>query len=467
MIDSLQSSQLSAPRQPPNSLEAEQALLGAVMLSERVYDRIGDQVIEDHFYRETHRLIWKAIRDLADAGRPFDPVTVTERLQHWKVAERVDGGAYLTQLANEVPTTHAGAVHGWAEILADKHLRRHLVQAGTEIADEAFNGDDPLAFATSAIGQMDLPGADALIDMKQAARVFLDRMSELADPSTPLVRTGLAEIDRQIGGLHPGDLMIAAGRPGMGKSTYGMQIGWNVAKTGLPVQVFQLEMSVFQLIKRRIAAAGVANDRMRSPNELSEDEWKSIRGALVNLRDLPVYIDETPALTIREIQLRARRARRRHGIGLIIIDYLQLVRPSRSRNSREQEVAEVSSGLKALAKELGVPVIALAQLNRAVETRANKRPMMADLRESGQIEQDADVIQFLYFNGKYEKGDHSGILEVITDKFRDGATGAALVGYRPGRFAMVNADYDTMSEYRDRFLSDSKPGGGAGEGFEL
>jgi replicative DNA helicase len=451
---------LSKIKAPPHSNEAEQSLLGAVMMRPGNYDRVADRITADMFYSGRHRMIWQAIDEIAREGMQTDPVTVGEWFRSQGKADKIENGAYLTMLANETPGSNA---LGWAKIIEDKHLRRRLIEAGTDITDAAWqHGGDPLEEAQQKLQELDRPTAGDAVPISAALSGWLEHIDKLQRGEVTKVNTGLVDVDRQIRWLMPADLMIVAGRPGTGKTIYGLQTAMHNARQGRPVLVLSLEMTLLQLVQRAIAGGGVESEKFYDPESLTHQDWRVIQEVMVDLKRMKnLLISDRPAQTINQIRVMARRHKRLHDISLLVVDYLQLAKSGKRPDSREQEVAEISGGLKSIGKELGIPVIALAQLNRDMEKRAlgARRPVISDLRESGAIEQDADIIQMLYFNGQYDENDQSGILEVITRKYRNGPTGTSMVGYRPERFRMVNADLDEIGQYRREYLS-GPPGGG-------
>lgn len=446
---SIDPAMLSNVKPPPHSNEAEQSLLGAVMLNPKCYDLVADRVRPEWFYRENHRLIWQAVDEITRQGQEADAVTVTNWFGRKELLDRVENGAYVTMLANEVPGT--SNVRGWARIVEDKHRRRRLIEAATQIQDAAWSADDPLEQSIRHLHDLESQDAGEAVTMAQATAAWLDHMDQLSRGDVVTVDTGLIDVDRQIRRLMGGNLIIVAGRPGTGKTIFGLQVARHNARQGRPTMIFSVEMTYIELVARAVSGGGVKSDRLFDPNDLTPAEWQIIHQVVGELKTQHnLWIDETPELSIEQLRIRARRAKRLHGLELVVVDYLQLLKASRRTNNREQEVAEISRGLKAIAKELNVPVIALAQLNRELEKRtgAARRPVLADLRESGSIEADADIIQMLYLNGQYDENDTSGILEVITRKHRNGPTGTSLVGYQPERFRTVNADLQEIAQYR-------------------
>lgn len=424
---------LTTVRQPPSSMEAEQSLLGALMLSEHAWDKIADRLGEGDFYRETHRLIFRAISELQADHQPSDAVTVADWFARHDLLDRVEGGAYLTMLANETPGT--SNVTGYADIVREKSILRQLIEIGTQVADSALNpsgisSKELLESAEQkmyAIAEQGMRAGGGYQHVRDVMSRALDRLNELQDNEGDItgVPSGFAELDRRTAGLQPTDLIIVAGRPAMGKTSFAMNIAASAAiKAKLPVAVFSMEMSDLQLVLRLFSSWGRINQNKLRTGRLDDQDYASLTSAMNVLKKADILIDETPALSPTELRARARRMKREHDIGLILIDYLQLMQVPGNKENRATEISEISRSLKALAKELKVPVIALSQLNRALEQRPNKRPVMADLRESGAIEQDADLILFIYRDEVYnEDSPDKGLAEIIIGKHRNGATG--------------------------------------------
>ncbi len=427
-------STLSSVRAPPHSNEAEQSLLGALMLSQQVWDEVSDQVDETDFYRRNHRLIYRAIAELAQDNQPCDAVTVSDWFARHNQLDQVDSGAYLTMLANETP----GPVNalGYAKIVREKSILRQLIQIGTEIADSALqtagrSSKDLLEDAEQriyAIADQGAHRASGYVSVRDVMANAMDLLHELQQLEDGLsgVPTGFIELDQRTSGLQKTDLIIVAGRPSMGKTSLAMNIAERAAiRHKVPVAVFSMEMSDTQLVMRLFSSLGQINQKRLLSGRLDGQDWIKLRSAMTLLKSANILIDQTPSLTPSDLRARARRMKREHDIGLIVVDYLQLMQVPGSSENRTNEISEISRSLKALAKELDVPVIALSQLNRALEQRPDKRPRMADLRESGAIEQDADLILFIYRDEVYnpESAD-KGIAEIIIGKHRNGAIGS-------------------------------------------
>ena len=429
-------------RVPPHSIEAEQAVLGGLMLAPEAYDRINDKLTANDFYRRDHQLIYRAIAELAEKNRPFDAVTLGEWFESQGHMDLVAGGAYLVELASTTPS--AANIAAYAEIVRDKAVMRQLIEVGTEIVNDAFQpegkeSDEMLAIAEQKVFAIAEQGArgrtdfvamnDALKDAFEVLRV----RSESGGTVTGLP-TGYTEFDMMTAGLQPTDLVILAARPAMGKTTFALNIAEYAAiKSKKAVAVFSMEMSAGQLAMRLISSVGRINATRLRTGQLEDEDWSRVTSAIRILKDqAKVFIDDTPGLSPDVLRSKARRLKREHDLGLIVIDYLQLMSGSSSDGeNRATELGEISRGLKALAKELQCPVIALSQLNRSVEQRTDKRPMMSDLRESGAIEQDADMIVFIYRDDYYNKetSPDKGLAEIIIGKQRNGPTGTVKLAF--------------------------------------
>jgi len=426
-------------RVPPHSIEAESSVLGGLLLDNAAWDRIGDLLTDGDFYRYEHRLVFKAIADLVNGNRPADVITVFEHLKNLGKSDEMGGLAYLNSLAQYVPS--AANIRRYAEIVRDRGILRKLVSASDEIATAAFNPQgkavdkilDEAEQKIFHIGEEGSRNKQGFMDMGTLVVELLDRVQEMADNPSDItgVPTGFYDLDRMTSGMQAGDLIILAARPSMGKTSLAINIAEHVAlHEELPVAVFSMEMGASQLAVRIVGSIGRIDQGHLRTGKLTDEEWPRLTEAIEKLRNVSLHIDETPGLTVSELRANARRLARQCGgkLGLIVIDYLQLmsVSTSMSDENRATAVGEISRGLKMLAKELGCPVIALSQLSRGVESRTDKRPMMSDLRESGAIEQDADVIMFIYRDDYYNKDSKEpGVAEVIISKQRNGPTGTA------------------------------------------
>jgi replicative DNA helicase len=423
---------------PPNSIEAEQSMLGALLLDNQAFDRVADLVVGEDFYRDDHRRIWRHIVKLIEANRPADVVTVSESIDASEDKDKTGGPAYLGALAQNTPS--ALNIRRYAELVRERSVQRRLAHIATEIAESALSpaGKEVgqlLDEAESKIFQIAESGArkdQGLLEIKPVlARVFerIDHLYHRDNPSDVTgVPTGYTKMDQMTSGLQPGDLIVIAGRPSMGKTALALNIAEHVAvDNGLPVAVFSMEMSATQLAMRMLGSIARVDQHKMRTGRLNDKEWGDLSEAMGKLHETPIYIDEAGALTALEVRARARRLKRQYSkLGLIVIDYIQLMSASSQGENRATEISEISRSLKGMAKELDVPVIALSQLNRAVDQRPDRRPVMSDLRESGAIEQDADVIMFIYREVVYKPDlpeDQRGIAEVIIGKQRNGPIG--------------------------------------------
>jgi replicative DNA helicase len=429
-------SQIAKLRVPPHSIEAESSVLGGLLLDNGAWDRVGDLLIDTDFYRYEHKLIYAAIGALINASKPADVITVSEQLQNQGKTAEMGGLAYLNSLAQYVPS--ASNIRRYAEIVRERSILRKLVSASDEIATNAFNPqgkaiDRILDEAEQKIFNIGEEGSrmkQGFQSMDTLVVELLDRVQEMADNPNDItgVPTGFYDLDRMTSGLQPGDMVVLAARPSMGKTAFAINIAEHVAlNEGLPVAVFSMEMGASQLAVRVVGSIGRIDQGHLRTGKLSDEEWPRLTEAIEKLRTVSLHIDETPGLTPSELRANARRLARQCGkLGLIVVDYLQLMSGSGGSggDNRATELGEISRGLKMLAKELQCPVIALSQLNRSVEQRTDKRPMMSDLRESGAIEQDADIIMFIYRDDYYNKDSKDpGVAEIIIGKQRNGPTG--------------------------------------------
>jgi replicative DNA helicase len=425
---------------PPHSIEGEQAVLGGLLLSPRAFDQVADIVTEPDFYREDHRLIYRAIQELNHKGRPCDAVTVTEWFESHGLVDQVDGGGYISQLASNTPS--AANVRAYAEIVRERSILRQLVDVGADITSGAFSSDgrnsrellEEAERKVFAIADQDLRTGASFVPIQEAIKEAIEKLQELAEHDGDItgIPTGFKDFDEKTAGLQDSDLIIVAGRPSMGKTTLAMNIAENAAiKHEKPVAVFSMEMSAQQLVRRMFSSLGQIDQNKLRTGNLDDLDWPKLTSAMNLLHKSHIFIDETPSLSPAELRARARRLKREHDIGLIVVDYLQLMAVPGTRENRATEIAEISRSLKAIAKELHLPVIALSQLNRALEQRPNKRPVMADLRESGSIEQDADLIVFIYRDEVYnEDTPEKGKAEIIIGKHRNGPTGTVVLTFQ-------------------------------------
>ena len=436
-------SEFASLRIPPNSAEGESSVLGGLLLDNGAWDRVGDLLTDGDFYRYEHKLIYASIGALINATKPADVITVFEHLQNQGKADEVGGLPYLNALAQYVPS--AANIRRYAEIVRERSILRKLVAASDEISTSAFNpkGKDVAKILDEAeqkifgIGEEGSRMKQGFQGMDSLVVQLLDRVQEMSENPNDItgVPTGFIDLDRMTSGLQAGDLVILAARPSMGKTALAINIAEHVAlNEQLPVAVFSMEMGASQLAIRIVGSIGRIDQGHLRTGKLSDDEWPRLTEAIEKLRGISLHIDETPGLTTSELRGNARRLARQMGgkLGLIVVDYLQLmsVSTSMSEENRATAVGEISRGLKALAKELQCPVIALSQLSRGVEARTDKRPMMSDLRESGAIEQDADVIMFIYRDDYYNKDSKEpGVTELIISKQRNGPTGTVKLAF--------------------------------------
>jgi replicative DNA helicase len=429
--------QLVSLRVPPHSIEAEQSVLGGLLLDNAAWDRIGDVLSLDDFYRDDHRRIYRHIAKLVENGKPADVVTVAESIESSEDKDKTGGLAYLGTLAQNTPSAHN--IRRYAEIVHERSVMRRLASVGNEIADSALNslGRDVgqlLDEAESRVFQIAEAGVRGRVgfhDIHQLLSQVMERVDFLYSRENPSditgVPTGFRDVDGKTSGLQEGDLIIVAGRPSMGKTAFALNIAEHVAvEAKMPVAVFTMEMSGTQIAARMLGSLARIDQHKLRTGKLSDEDWNRLADGLGRLHDAPIHVDETAALNPLELRSRARRLARQHGkLGLVIVDYLQLmVTEGRREENRATELSEISRSLKALAKELSVPVVALSQLNRSVDQRPDKRPIMSDLRESGALEQDADLILFIYRDEVYNRdGGEKGKAEIIIGKQRNGPIG--------------------------------------------
>jgi replicative DNA helicase len=448
-------------RMPPHSVEAEQSVLGGLLLDNLSWDRAADLLTDSDFYRHEHRLIYSVVAGLVNASKPADVITVFEQLQSLGKAGDCGGLAYLNALAQSVPS--AANMRRYAEIVRERAILRKLIAASDEIATTAFNPQgravtqilDEAESKIFKIGEEGSRQRSGFQSIDKLVIALVDRVNELHDNGAEEVtgvRTGFYDLDRMTSGLQKGDLIVLAARPSMGKTAFAINMAEHVAVAeGLPVLVFSMEMGAAQLALRMVGSIGRIDQSHLRTGALKNDEWERLAEAVDKLGKARIFIDETPALNSAELRARARRMARQFGgtLGLVIVDYLQLMSgSSSSEENRATEIGEISRGLKALAKELQCPVIALSQLNRSVETRNDKRPMMSDLRESGAIEQDADVIMFIYRDEYYNKDSKEpGVAEIVIGKQRNGPVGTVKLMFLKPLTKFDNLAPGSSSEY--------------------
>jgi replicative DNA helicase len=403
------------------------------MLSGEAWAKIADKLTERDFYRRDHQLMYRAIGELSEKGMPCDAVTLGEWFDAQGLAESVGGTRYVLELANSTPS--AANIVAYAEIVREKSVLRQLIDAGMEITGDGFRpeGRSSQELVESAeqkvfqIAEAGSRGRQGFVPMRSAVKEAFRLLQERYESRSPItgLPTGFNDLDYKTAGLQAGDLIIIAARPSMGKTALSLNIAEYAAiKTGKAAAVFSMEMSSSQLAFRLISSLGRINQQHLRTGELADEEWPRVTSAITMLSEAKIFIDDTPSLSPLELRARARRLKREHDLGLIVVDYLQLMQVPGNKENRATEISEISRSLKALARELGVPVIALSQLNRSLEQRTDKRPVMADLRESGAIEQDADVIVFIYRDEYYNpESNEKGVAEIIIGKQRNGPTG--------------------------------------------
>ena len=441
-----QDTQLDQIKLPPHSVEAEQSVLGGLLLEASALDKITDLVHPDDFYRQEHRLIYRQIVRLSEMAKPVDVITVAEALEIAGELDKVGGLPYLGGLAQNVPS--AANIRRYGEIVRERSIMRKLAEVGTDIASSAYNptGRDAAQLLDEAeskvfeIAEAGSKGKQGFMSMPPLLSQVVERIETLYARDNPSditgTATGFTDLDRMTSGLQAGDLIIVAGRPSMGKTAFSINIAENVAMDSkLPVAIFSMEMGATQLAMRMLGSVGKLNQHDLRTGRLQDDDWGRLTHALGKLNDAPIHIDESAALSALDLRARSRRLSRQNNgqLGLIVVDYLQLMSSNAGKASenRATEISEISRSLKALAKELHVPVIALSQLNRSLEQRPNKRPVMSDLRESGAIEQDADLILFIYRDEVYNSDSpDKGKAEIIIGKQRNGPIGKVELAFR-------------------------------------
>ncbi len=435
--------QIEALKVPPHSIEAEQSVLGGLLLDNGAADRISDFLSPDHFYSDAHRLLYNAIMQLIADNKPADVVTVAEALGSLNKLDYVGGMTYLGALVENVPT--AANIRRYAEIVHERAILRSLAAAGGEIAESAFHPLgrsvreilDQAETRVFEIAEHGARGQQGFQDIRPLLTQVVERIEFLYNRDNPSdvtgIATGFTDLDRLTSGLQEGDLIVIAGRPSMGKTSLALNIAEHVALVlKMPVAIFSMEMGATQLAMRLMGSVGRLDQQKIRTGRLSNDDWERLSSALGKLNDAPIHIDETPAMNALEVRARSRRLARQYGgrLGAIVVDYLQLMQAVSDGENRATEISEISRSMKALAKELKVPVLALSQLNRSLEQRPNKRPVMSDLRESGAIEQDADVILFIYRDEVYNPDTQDkGVAEIIIGKQRNGPIGMVRLAF--------------------------------------
>ena len=431
--------QTAAVKVPPQSLEAEQAVLGGLMLENEAWDKVSEELVDADFYRHEHQLIFRAMGGIVEKSQPLDVITLSEALDKIGDLDAVGGLAYLGELAKNTPS--ASNIRAYADIIRERSVLRQLVTVAHEIADDAFetgglSSSDILDEAERKVFQIaemrpSIGGPQAVNPLLTKAIEKIDELYQSDNAITGL-STGFADLDKMTAGLQPSDLIIVAGRPSMGKTTFAMNLVEHaVISNDKPVIVFSMEMPGDSLVMRMLSSLGRIDQTKMRTGQLDDDDWPRLTSAVSLLKDRLLFIDDSAALSPTEIRSRARRIAREHGqLGLIMIDYLQLMQVKGSSENRTGEISEISRSLKALAKELNAPVVALSQLNRSLEQRSDRRPVMSDLRESGAIEQDADVIAFIYRDEVYnDESPDKGVAEIIIAKQRNGPIGKCRLAF--------------------------------------
>lgn len=444
----------SAFRLPPQHVEAEQAVLGAMMISPDAVSDVAERLEAGDFYRSSHQLIFQAIQDLYEQGQPVDVITVTAALQTKEGAlETVGGATYIASLAGALPTAlHAGH---YAAIVEEKAMLRRIISTATQLASEGYTGEasptDLLADAERRI--MAISQNQRVRDFTHISEVLehtFEHIEQLYQNEGKLtgVPTGYSELDKMTSGFQRSDLIIVAARPSMGKTAFALNVVQNVAvRAGLPSVIFSLEMSKDQLVQRMLSAEAFIDGQKLRNGTLADDDWPKLSMGVSTLSNAPIYIDDTPGVTVPIMRSKLRRLKLEVGLGFVVIDYLQLIHGHRnSGENRQQEISEISRSLKQLARELEVPVVALAQLSRSVEQRQDKRPLLSDIRESGSIEQDADIVAFLYRDDYYDpESERKNVIEIIIAKQRNGPTGKVDLAFLKNFNKFVNLDTNHSS----------------------
>jgi replicative DNA helicase len=430
-------SDIFADRTPPQNIDAEQAILGAIFLEPESLTTASEILIPEDFYRASHQRIFDVMLGLSEKGEPVDLVTVTADLQDRRVLEEVGGVSYLSDLANSVPT--AANIEYYCQIVEEKSLLRRLIRVATEIAASGYSSEEEVEAVLNAAEKQILEVAQrkntgAFISIKDVLVETYDNIELMQNFKSDItgIPTGFVELDRITAGFQRNDLIIVAARPSVGKTAFALNIAQNVAtKTDENVAIFSLEMGASQLVMRMLCAEGNIDAQRLRTGKLEPEDWQKLTMAMGSLSNAGIYIDDTPGIRISDIRSKCRRLKQERGLGMILIDYLQLIRGNgKNGENRQQEVSEISRSLKGLARELEVPVIALSQLSRGVESRQDKRPMMSDIRESGSIEQDADIVGFLYRDDYYDKeSENKNIIEIIIAKQRNGPVGTVELAF--------------------------------------
>lgn len=436
-------------RVPPHNNEAEQSVIGAIFLEPQALITAAEVLMADDFYRVAHQKIFDTMLLLSDKGQAIDVVTVTEELSATKQLEDVGGISYLTEIANSVPT--AANIYHYAKIVEEKALLRRLIRVATTIVEDGYTREDEVETLLSEAekNMMEVSSRKNAGDFKHIKDVLVDTYENIELLHTQKgdvtgIPSGFTDLDRMTAGFQRNDLIIVAARPSVGKTAFALNVAQNVAtKTDENVAIFSLEMGADQLVMRMLCAEGNIDSQVLRTGALKDEDWRKLTMAMGSLSNAGIFIDDAAGLRVNEIRSKCRRLKQEHGLGMIIIDYLQLISGSgRAGENRQQEVSDISRSLKALARELEVPVIALSQLSRGVEQRQDKRPMLSDLRESGSIEQDADIVSFLYRDDYYDKDSESeNMIEIIIAKQRNGPTGTVTLAFAKEFNKFVNVDW--------------------------
>ncbi|MEJ8777105.1 replicative DNA helicase [Pseudogracilibacillus sp. ICA-222130] len=442
-------------RTPPHNIEAEQAVIGAVFLEAEAFSTAAERLTSKDFFRASHQVIFQAMYELFEKGEPIDLVSVTILLTNKGEIDVAGGAVYLTEIAESVPT--AANIDYYARIVEEKALLRRLIKTATDIVTESFDKEDSVEAVLDTAEKSILevankkntgafkPIKDVLINVYEN----IEQLHHQEDEVTG-IPTGFKDLDRMTAGFQRNDLIIVAARPSVGKTAFALNIAQNVAvRANENVAIFSLEMGAEQLVQRMLCAEGNIDSQRLRTGKLEQEDWGKLTMAMGSLSHAGIYIDDTPGVRVTDIRSKCRRLKQEHGLGMIIIDYLQLIQGSEgSQENRQQEVSEISRSLKGLARELEVPLIALSQLSRGVESRQDKRPMMSDLRESGSIEQDADIVGFLYRDDYYDKeSEQQNIIEIILAKQRNGPTGTVELAFvkEYNKFVDLDRRYDESS----------------------
>ncbi len=415
-------------RVPPHNDEAEESVLGAVMLSSDAANVALETLHPEDFYKPAHQTVFTAVSQLFDANEPIDAITVSDQLRRTGTLDRIGGVPYLTALLDAVPTT--SNIGYYVSVVEENALRRRLMRAGGEVSDLALETARPVIDVLDHAEQVVFSVAerrvgDGLQSIAGLLMPTLEHAEEMGVRGSHVtgLGTGFRDLDRKLAGLQPANLVVIAGRPSMGKSTLAVNIAHNIAVGGAPVAIFTLEMSREEIVQRLLCSHARVDSHKLRTGDLQQKDWAELNRAAGTLYEAPIYVDDSAALTVTEIRAKCRRLVRQRGLDLVVVDYMQLMSGGGRAENRQQEIADISRALKSLARELHIPIIAVSQLNRSLEQRQNKRPQLGDLRESGAIEQDADIVMFVYREEYYNPGSDRGVAEVIIAKHRAGAVG--------------------------------------------